>query len=225
VSTSPGEEAGIGAQRERPGRPAAAHPREQLLGEAPHATLARSLAKAGVQHLAGVGSGGEDGVVTEDAGVAEGRAVLVLAGDLDDRRVEVDRHRLAARPGAERPGPADRLGDHRVELADMTEGEGAEEGPERGWRHHLERQHLARRSGAQPVRVVDVARTGEDRRDEREHLAPGSRPTNPAGEAQRFVDQCLQTDADHERRRHDQPGVGDEARLVEDHPDPVGHAR
>jgi hypothetical protein len=53
---------------------------------------------------------------------------------LDDRRVEVDGHRLLPWPEAERPGSPERFSDHGVKLADVPEGEGAKERPECGWR-------------------------------------------------------------------------------------------
>ena len=142
-----------------------------------------------------------------------------------DRRVEVERHRLGSRSGTEAPCSTDRLGDHRVELTDVSEGERTKERPERGRRHHLERQDLLRCPGAQPVGVIDMGRTGEDRRDEREHFPARTQPADATGETEPPEHELLETESDHEGRRHDQPGIGDERRLVEDHPDPIRRAR
>lgn len=68
-------------------------------------------------------------------------AVLGLARHLTDRRVHLDRHRLGGRPGTASPATADRLGDHLVELADVTEGERPQEGAPRGGGHDTEWQH------------------------------------------------------------------------------------
>jgi hypothetical protein len=133
---------------------------------------------------------------------------------------------------AEVPGPAP--SDHarriasaitRVELADMAEGEGAQERPERGRRHHPERQHRRGRAGAEPVGVVDVRTAGHDRRHQREHLPPRQRATHPIDEPHRRVDQGFQPEADHQRRRQEQPRVGHQRRVVKDRFDAIERAR
>jgi hypothetical protein len=55
--------------------------RAMLLGEARGAPLGGSLAEPGVNHLAGVGPGGQQRVVAEDLRVAVGGTVLVLADE------------------------------------------------------------------------------------------------------------------------------------------------
>jgi hypothetical protein len=84
-----------------------------------------------VQHLAGVGAGGQQRAVAQHPGVAVGGPLLVVAVDLADGGVDVDRHRRLAGTGAGRPRPAQGdLGDS-VELADVAEGERAQERPQR----------------------------------------------------------------------------------------------
>ena len=73
--------------------------------------------------------------------------------------------------------------------------------------------------------MVDVARAGEDREHEREHLATGVGPTDPPGERDSLVHQALEPEPDHERGGQKKPGVGDEGRLVEGHPNAVERAR
>ena len=65
----------------RPGPAQAGH---QLLDEAPCAPggVGRAGAHAGVQHLAGAGPGGQERVVAQHLGVAEGCSLLGLAGHL-----------------------------------------------------------------------------------------------------------------------------------------------
>jgi hypothetical protein len=178
-----------------------------------------------VEDLSGLRPHGEQGVVAEDSAVAVGGALLLLAVHLTDRRVEVDHRLLAPRPGTERPGPPDRLGDHRVELANVPEGEGAQERAERRGGHHPKRQDLLRRSGRQSIGVVDVGRPRQDRRHQRQHLATGQCPTDSSPQAHNLVDEGFEPEADHQRGRDDQPAIGHESGVVEGHRDAVGHAR
>ena len=119
--------------------------------------VGRPLAQADMEHLAGVGPRGEEGVIAEHVGVAKARPALGLAAHLADGRVEVDDHLVRPGPRPERPGPAQRLGEHGVELTDVTEGEGAQERAERRRCHDPVRKHRRRRPRAQHVGVVDVA--------------------------------------------------------------------
>ena len=98
---------------------------------APRAVFAAPFALPGVHDLAGVSPGGQQRVVAAHLGVAEARALLVVAVDLADRGVDVEHHRPVARAGAHGPGPAQRLARDDVELAEMTEGERAQERPDR----------------------------------------------------------------------------------------------
>ena len=100
----------------------------------------------------------------------------------------------------------------------MAEGEHPEEDPKGRGRRHAKQQHETRRPGAQVVGVVDVARAGEDREDERQHLATRMRTADPSGERDGLVDQALEPQPDHERSGQKKPGIGDETRLVEHHP-------
>ena len=65
-----------------------------------------------------------DGVVAEHLGIAIAGSVLGLAAHLADGGVEVDHQLLGSRSGPEGPCPAQRLGEHPVELTDVAEGEG-----------------------------------------------------------------------------------------------------
>ena len=52
--------------------------------------VGRPLAQAGMEHLAGVGPRGDEGVIAEHVGVAKARPCLGLAAHLADGRVEID---------------------------------------------------------------------------------------------------------------------------------------
>jgi hypothetical protein len=178
-----------------------------------------------MEDLTGLGPHRHQRVVAEDVGVAVGGALLQLAVDLADGRVEIDHHRLGARTGSERPGPSDRLGDHLVELADVSEGEGPQERAQRRRRHDPKRQNLVRRSRAQAIDVVDVGGSGQDRRHQGEHLSPRTCPADPTTEAHQLVHQHLEPQSDHEGGRHEEPSVSDQRRVVEGHRDAFDHAR
>ena len=93
VDERPGQEPGVGPQDERAGGPGPTHPGDELFDESLVAALGGPLAQPGVEHLAGLGPHGDERVIAEDAGVAVGGALLQLAVDLADGRVEIDRHR------------------------------------------------------------------------------------------------------------------------------------
>jgi hypothetical protein len=145
--------------------------------------------------------------------------------DLADRRIEIDHHRSGARARPRRPRPADRLGDHRVELADVSEGEGPKERAERRGCHHPKRQHATGRPGPQTIGVVDVGGSGQDRGDEREHLAPRPGAADAARQPHQPVHQGLEPEAHHQRRRQHKPRVRHQRRIVEGHLDAIDRAR
>ena len=130
-------------------------------------------------------------VIATDLRVTEGRALLLSACHLADRRVDVDHEAIVAWSRPHRPGTPQHLGRHGLELADVAEGEGPEEGPERRGRHHLVTEHRRAGAGAQHVCVVDMARTRHDRVHEREDLSSGERAAESSGETDRVVYQLL----------------------------------
>jgi hypothetical protein len=144
-----------------------------------------------VQHLAGVGAGGQQRVVAELTGGAVGRATLVVAVDLADGGVQVDGQRRLTGPGARRPRPAhDGLGDP-VQLPDVPEGERAQERTDGRGGHDLVAEDLGGGPGAQHVGVVDAVGSGEDRVDQRQHLRAGPVGAGPAAEVDLLVDHLL----------------------------------
>jgi hypothetical protein len=82
-----------------------------------------------------------------------------MAVDLADGGVHIDGHWLLARAGAGGPcSGKERLGD-AVELADVTEGERAQERAERGWGDDPVAEHLSGLPGAEHIGVVDAVAT------------------------------------------------------------------
>ena len=62
---------------------------------------------------------------------AETRALLAVAMNLTDERIDIDDQALRARPGARSRGPGGAVGEHSVQVADVPERERAEERAER----------------------------------------------------------------------------------------------
>jgi hypothetical protein len=54
---------------------------------------------------------------------------------------------------------------------------------------------------------------------------PGTRSADAAFQPEHAVHDPFETEPDHEGRRHDEAGIGDEARLVEGHLHPIETAR
>ena len=178
-----------------------------------------------MDYLAGVSPGGQQRVVAQHLGVAERRTLLLLPLDLTDRRVNVENQPAGSGAGAKRPRSPQRLTDHGLELADMTEAERAEERADRGRGHHPERQHPLGGTGTERVGVVDVRTAGRDRVDNRKHLPARSGSAHPSGEADGAVDQPFKIEPNDQRADQQQPGIRHQVRLVEPHPDPVHRMR
>jgi hypothetical protein len=178
-----------------------------------------------MQHLAGVSAGGQQRVVAEHPGVAVGSPTLVVAVDLADGGVHVDDHWAIAGAGARRPCPAqDGLGDP-VELADVAEGEGAQERLQRAWCHHPVAEHLGGGAGAQHVGVVDAVAAGQQRVHQGQHLAAGPVVAGPGAKVDQLVDGRFDPQTLGQRCGQQQPSVGDGVVVIEDHHKAVGTVR
>jgi len=75
------------------------------------------------------------------------------------------------------------------------------------------------------VSVVDVGTAGHDRVHQRQHLPARAGPTDPAGQPDQAVDQPFQLQAEDQGADQDQPGVGDQVRIIEPHLNPVQPVR
>jgi len=114
-----------------------------------------------MQHLAGVGAGGQQRVVAQPVGIVVAGALLVVAVHLADGGVHIDHHRAIAGSGARRPRPGEDLAGHPVELPDVPEGEAAQPRSHRGGGHHPVAEDAAGRPAAQQLYVVDAVATGD----------------------------------------------------------------
>jgi hypothetical protein len=168
-----------------------------------------------VQHLAGVSPAGQQRVIAKGPGVAVGGAALVVAVDLADGGVHVDGHRLGPRSGASGPRPGKDLLGGLVELADVAEGERAQERAQGRWRQDSVAQHLSGLGGAEHVGVVDAVTAGHHRMDQGQHLAARPMPARAVAEVNQSVDDVLDSQPLGQRGGQHQPGVGDRVVVVE----------
>jgi hypothetical protein len=146
----------------------------------------------------------------------------VVAVNLTDGGVEVHRHGLGAGSGARCPGPGERVFGDPVELADMAEGERAQERPQRTGRHHPVAEHGCGGPGAQHVGVVDAVAAGHQRMHQGQQLAAGPVCTGPLTKVDQLVDHLLDAQAVGQRSWQQQPGVGDRVVVIEGHAEGVG---
>ncbi len=100
-------------------------PGDQLLNE-PARTSGRvrlPFPHPGMQHLTRIRAGREQRVITQHFRIPIPGALFLFPVHLTDRRIDIDHQPPVAGTRTERPGTAQRLGDHLVELADMPERE------------------------------------------------------------------------------------------------------
>ena len=233
VQPAQGVDGGVGPEpRVEPhhqlaGRPGPPHPGDELLDEPfrPPLGVGRAFAQPGMEHFAAVGPGRQDRVVAELLGVAEPGALLGVTIDFADRRVDIDHQPCRAGAGTERPRSGDDLGGRRFELADMTERERSQERPQRRGGHHPMRQHRTAGAGPQHVGVIDVGCPGDHGVDQGEHLAARTGPADPADQPHHRVDHRFHPQPSRQRRRQQQPGIGDQVRVIEDGVDAVDPVR
>jgi hypothetical protein len=86
-------------------------------------------------------------------------------------------------------------------------------------------EHRCGRTGPQGVAVVDAVAAGEDGVDHRHGLVADVRPARCGAQINMGVEQLPQSETLGKGGRGDQPGVGHQAYVVEDHPDPVQSVR
>lgn len=164
-------------------------------------------------------------MIAEDLGVTEPGAVLEFAGDLTDRGVDVDHQRRLSRSRTELPGPLEHPTDDRFKLADMTERERPEKRAERRRCHHPMTEHPSSRAGAEHVGMIDVGGAIDHCVHQRQHLATRSCPANATDQLDGGVDQSLQAETLRQGRHQQQPGVGDQVRIIEGGVDAIDRLR
>ena len=97
-------------------------------------------------------------------GVPVAGALLVIAVDLADERIDINDESILARPGTRRPRARQAVSQHPVELADMPERERPQERPQRRRRRHRMPEHRPGLARAQHVAVIDAVRPERHRR-------------------------------------------------------------
>ena len=169
-----------------------------------------------MQHLARVGARGEQRVVAALLGVAEARALLVVAVHLADEAVDIDDEAPGAGAGARPPGARQRLGEQPVELAHVAEGERAQERAQRRGCRQPAAQQPAGAARPQKLTVIDRVGAQEHRVDQRHHLAARVRRPRPvARQAHEPPHKPLDPQPSGERRHQRNPGVRDDPLVVE----------
>jgi hypothetical protein len=162
---------------------------------APAGGVGPAGALAGVQHLAGVGPGGQQRMIAEGVGVAVGGALLVVAVHLAHRGVKVHGHRPVTGASTSRPRAREELLGEPIELADVAEGEGAQEGPQGGGGHDPVAEYLAGGAAAQQVGVVDAVPTRDHGVDQGQQLAAGPVRASPLAQVDQRIGGVLDTQA------------------------------
>jgi hypothetical protein len=137
--------------------------------------------------------------------------------DLTDERIDVDRQRVLARPGAGRPRPRKAVGEHPIQLADVPERERPQERPKRRRRRDPMPEHRGGLPRAQHVAVLDAVSAQDHRADHRHHLATRIRAALALAEIHARVDQLLDPQPARQQRGHHHAGVGDRPLIVEHH--------
>ena len=125
-------------------------------------------------------------------------------------------------PAAQAPGQ--QLAVHPLQLADMAPPEAAQEGAQGGWRLDRAAQGAGRPPGAQRIGVVDAIDAGQGRGHQRHHLVAGVGSAWGPAQVQMPVNQLGQAQVLGEGGRKDQPGIVDQAVVVEGDLDAVGVA-
>lgn len=169
--------------------------------------VGRPFAHPGMEHFAGVGPGRQQRVVAQHLRVAESRALLLLPGDLAYGRVDIDDEAPCFRSRSQGPRPPEGLTDDGLELADVTEGEGPQERPQRRGGHDPEWQHPLGAARPQHVGVVDVGSAGHDGVNQRQDLAPRTGTADPIRHAHQPVHGGFEIETNGEDADQQQPGV------------------
>jgi hypothetical protein len=178
--------------------------------------LADPRAQADVQDLAGVGARGQDRVVAEQMRVAVGGALLEPAAHLADEAVDIDHQPAVAGPGPGHPRALERLCEQPVQLADMTEGERAQERAQRRRRRQPAAEQPVRTSRPEHVGVVDAVGAKHHRQQQRHHLAArvgGARPA--AAQPHQPCRPRLDPEPLRERRNQRHAGIRDHPLIIE----------
>ena len=142
-------------------------------------------------------------------------APSIEAVGLADRRVEIDRQGIGARPCAGRPGPGEEFPADPVELADVAPAEAAQERAEGRGGLDREAQDPARAAGTKGPRVINAVAARERRNDECEQHVARVRRAGLGAEIEVLLDECLQAEVVGQRGRREQARIGHQPVVVE----------
>ena len=182
-----------------------------------------ALAQPGHQHVAGAGGDGQQRMVAPRTGVAVvAGALLGQTVGLADGGVQVNGQGRVAGSGAGLPGAGQQLAAHPVQLADVAPPEAAQEGAQGGGRLDYAAESAGRPAGAQRIGVVDAVAARQRRGHQRRNLIAGIGSAWRIAQVQAPVNQLGQTQVQGQGGRKDQPGIGDQAVVVEGDADAVG---
>ena len=140
---------------------------------------------------------------------------------LADGGVKVDGEWCVAGSGASQPSPCQQLAAYPVQLADVAPPEAAQEGAQCGWRLDHAPQHRGGPPRAQRIGVVDAVAARQRRGHQGHHLVAGVGPAWGPAQVQMPVNQLGQAQVLGEDGRKQQPGVVDQAVVVEGNLDAV----
>ena len=120
-----------------------------------------------------------------------------------------------ARAGPSGPGPGQQLAAHPVQLADVAPPEAAQEGAQGGRRLDHAAQHPPGAAGAQRIGIVDAVAAGQRGGHQGHHLVAGVGPAWGPAQVQMPVNQLGQAQVLGQCGRKQQPGIVDQAVVVE----------
>ena len=195
------------------------------------------LAKEGARHhgytgargyhpllaVAGAGGDGQQWVIAPCTGIAVvAGALLGQSVSLADRRIKVDGEWRAAGSGPRLPGPGQQLAAHPVQLTDVAPPEAAQESAQGGGRLDYAAESAGRPAGAQRIGVVDAVAARQRRGHQSRNLIAGVGSAWGAAQVQVPVNQLGQAQVQGQRGGKDQPGIVDQAMVVEGDVDAVG---
>ena len=220
-----GIEAAVGPHSELPAGPSVANPPHRFTQEVGGAAggVGPALAQPGHQHVAGSGGDGQQRVIAPGAGVAVVAGTLLgQSVGLADRRIQVDGEWCVAGSSAGLPGQGQQLATHPVQLADVPPPETAQEGAQGGGRLDHTTQGADCPAGAQHIGVVNAVAARQRRCHQRHHLVAGVGSAWGPAQVQVPVNQLGQAQVQGQRGGKDQPGIVDQAVVVEGDADAVG---
>ena len=192
------------------------------MGGAPNG-VGEALAQPGHQHVAGSGGHGQQRVIAPLAGVAMvARPFLGQSVGFADGGVQIDGQRPVHGSTTGGPGPGQQFPAHPVQLADVAPPEAAQKGPQGGWCLDCAADGASCPAGMQHVGVVDAVAARQRRGHQSRNLIAGVGSAWGAAQVQVPVNQLGQAQVQGQRGGKDQPGIVDQAMVVEGDVDAVG---